>query len=465
VTTPESKQIDSWFPCAAVDAAVTTPAGSGLSEKAVFTWFASRPIAQARAAVLTALLPDSAAARALVERAVRVGDAAALRDVRRMVADLYPSGRPVVVDVFSGRAMIPLEAARAGAVAVGIDLSPVATLGGRLLASYPARDWCEEAAVPFAWSAGEAGPVLTDEPRLVSDVRRVLSEVGRRAASAVAPYFPPNPDGSLPWAYLWAITILCDGCNRRFPLVGGLTLRNPYRRTNDSGQALRIITEGDRWRAEVIDGVPDQAPTFRTATGRRGKSAHCPFCRHVHSLDAVKAKGFAGEYQDALLAVADHEEDAKKTFRVPRAEEIAAAAAVDLSSLLPIGRFPAVPDEPIPAGNVHTVRGSGYGVRTYGALMCARQALQFVEAARAIRAVHADLVAAGISEAYAEALAAYAGGNLVRRLRRATRGTALNLYGKPDGSGQNRVNANHIFSDESKVSFGFDYLMCFGEFR
>ena len=41
---------------------------------------------------------------------------------------------PVVLDMFSGRGIIPLEAARAGATAVGTDLSPVATLAGRLLA-------------------------------------------------------------------------------------------------------------------------------------------------------------------------------------------------------------------------------------------------------------------------------------------------------------------------------------------
>ena len=54
----ENRLIDHWFPCAAVDESVGTPAGSGRSEKALFTWFASRPIAQARAAVLTTLLPD-----------------------------------------------------------------------------------------------------------------------------------------------------------------------------------------------------------------------------------------------------------------------------------------------------------------------------------------------------------------------------------------------------------------------
>ena len=65
----------------------------------------------------------------------------------------YPDGRPVVLDVFSGRGIIPLEAARLGAIAVGLDLSPVATLAGRILADYPLRDWSSEPPLPWISSA------------------------------------------------------------------------------------------------------------------------------------------------------------------------------------------------------------------------------------------------------------------------------------------------------------------------
>ena len=70
-----SRLIDTWFPCPEVDTAVTTPAGSGRSEKALFTWFASRPIAQARAAVLCSLLTDTHEASSDVRKAIR-GDKA-----------------------------------------------------------------------------------------------------------------------------------------------------------------------------------------------------------------------------------------------------------------------------------------------------------------------------------------------------------------------------------------------------
>ena len=64
MTDANARLIDRWFPVAAVDAACGTPTGSGRVEKAIFTWFASRPIAQARAAALTALLPENQDSRA-----------------------------------------------------------------------------------------------------------------------------------------------------------------------------------------------------------------------------------------------------------------------------------------------------------------------------------------------------------------------------------------------------------------
>ena len=448
----ENRLIDHWFPCAAVDETVGTPAGSGRSEKALFTWFASRPVAQARAAVLTTLLPDDDTLHGYVSHAIR-GQRGALGRLAEIVASHHPDTPPVVLDMFSGRGIIPLEAARIGATAVGIDLSPVATLGGRLLADYTFRDWSGEPPLPYKENSE---PQI--EPRLLHDVRLVLSEVGRRLVEAVKPYYPRNPDGRYPWAYLWAVTIPCDRCKLSFPLVGSLVLRNPYRRTDDEGQSLRLAKHADEWHTKVIDGLPDQQPTFASATGRRGKSGICLFCGHLHTLDAVKAKGFAGQYRDALLAVADGGDSPRKIWRKPRPEEIAAAAAADEVDFAPFGLLKAVPDEPIPPGNHHTIRASAYGYRTYGDLLNKRHTLQFVETVRAIRDIHRELIAEGVSTEYAAALSGYAVANMQRRLRRSTRGAKLLCHGNAHGTAQNRVQVDHIFADESKVSFQFDYM-------
>ena len=472
-----ARMIDTWFPCLEVDRAVKTPAGSGLSEKALFTWFASRPIAQARAAVLCSLLPDTEENREDIKAAVEFGSPAALDRLRDRIADQYGEKPPVVLDFFSGRGIIPLEAARLATTAIGTDLSPVATLAGRLLADYPLRDWSQEPEIPFSLQAvaepndADEEPEHqettlfgsdTGEPRLIQDVRIVLAEVGRRVRLHVDQLYPGNPDrnGAIPWAYLWAVTIPCDECKRRFPLIGAMSLRYPHLSTKDAGQAIRIITDGDGCGIEVVAGVPTQNPTFFSPDGSRGKSACCPFprCGKVHSLDVVKAKGFAGEYSDAMIAVAESKPDsARKIWRLPRKDEVQVAERVDLSNLQPHTKHSAVPDEVIPSGNIGPVRGRAYGYMTYGSLMNNRQAYLFATTARVIGEVYADL-AKVVSAGYAEALAAYAAANLPRQLRYATRGASLQLIGNADGSKGNGLKISDVYSSQSIIKHQFDYV-------
>lgn len=453
-----ARMIDSWFPCAAVDEAVRTPAGSGLSEKALFTWFASRPTAQARAAVLTTLLPDRDDLHDLVRSAV-MGSPQAMQHLRDVIGQEFGESPPVVVDVFSGRGIIPLEGARIGVRAVGSDLSPVATLGGRLLADYPFRDWSLEPRLPFGDLEQQAAMLFeSQEPRLLGDVRSVMSEVGERAAKSAEAFFPRNPDGRFPWAYLWAVTIPCDHCRRSFPLLGSLVLRHPYRKTGDLGQALSLVTTENGWRTEVTDGAPEQQPTLAAVPGKKGKSARCPFCQHVHALDTIKAKGVAGQFGDAIVAVADGDDGPKKTFRAPRPDELKAAAKANPGKLPPVGALTAVPDEVIPPNNVNTIEALSYGYRTFGSLMNERQQVYFAALVEAIRSVRGDLLDAGISEEYSRVLASYAAANLQRRLRRATRGARLNKHGKDTGAEQNRVDTHDIFAGEAQLRFSLDYL-------
>lgn len=469
--------IEQWFPVGAVDEACGTPVGSGQNEKAIFTWFASRPISQARAAVITSLLaPTGEDPRPelleLVNEAIVTGNVGALEKLAAEIPDVGDA-RPVVLDCFSGRGIIPLEAARLGLRSVGLDWSPVAVLASRLLADWPLRDWSNEALLPFHRKASNGENLelfneVSPEPRLLADLRVLFSEIDQRVESAVSAHYPKNPDGSYPWGYLWAMTIPCDRCRRRFPLLGFLALRHPYASTSDPGQALTIVTDesSGTWRVKVVEGAPTGRPTFSAAEGRKGKSARCPFqsCGHVHSLDAVKAKGFAGQYEDAPLAAADlvtvtivsskrRRRIERKIFRELRPDEIAAATTIDLSAQAPFGPLPASPTETIAPGNADSVRGTGYGLKTWAELMNARQVVLFIETARAIRTCHSELRAAGITEEYATALTSFAAATLVRRLKRSTRGAPLEAYGDRPA-----VGVGHIFAQEAKVAFGFDWF-------
>jgi putative DNA methylase len=455
--------IDRWFPVAAVDEACGTTAGSGLTEKAMFTWFASRPIAQARAAALTSLLPDETSLKPQIEAAIRSGDPNAIKALSARILETYDGRPPVVLDMFSGRGIIPLEAARAGATAIGFDLSPVATLAGRLLGTYPSRDWSQEPPLPFA--IDDASDVLslgTHGDRYACDIRTLLTVIGKRFADRVCAFYPRSTNGQFPWAYLWAVTMPCDECKRVFPMLGSLMLRYPYKRISDQGQSLHLEVDGSSWRAKVVDGLPSQQPNYASGTKadgkkKKGKAARCLFCGFIHSLDAVKSKGQAGQFNDSLIVVGETDAKGKRQFRVPTGLERDVAENVTLDVQYG-GPYSTVPDEVIPSGNVHTVMASGYGYHTFGDLMCTRQTRSFVEMVQIVRETHREMLTAGLSEAYARALTSYAAATVCRKVRWSTRGARLRTEGREDGSANNVSRIDHIFSHESKVYFQFDFL-------
>lgn len=455
------RMIERWFPCAEVSDASTSGWGSGKSEKALFTWFAARPLAQAKAAVITSLLPwpedpeEQRRLKDLVRKALTGRDAA--HD--ELVAELtksYPNGASLL-DPFSGRAMIPLEAARLGVKAWGIDYSPVATLAGSLLADYPLRDWSTEPPLPF----GHTDRLVED--RLVSDVKRVLNEVGRRYDASMTEFYPKY-DGRQPWGYLWAVTLPCQECGRRFPVTGSLVLRHPLPKNADAGQSYRIEVDkaAGTFRALVHDGPPTALPTLvalkRGGKDLRGKAAVCPFCEHVHPKDLHTRLAADGLGQDVLLIAADLDEKVGKRFRMLTQEESAAAKAA-AAALQHEPRFgpdlPAVPDEPIPPGNNDTVRPSMYGAKTYGDFCNGRQTLGFVRLARIVAELGNELRKAGFSNDYTATLCGYAGAMVVRKLKYSTRGTMLRPHKE---SHSNRVQVDHIFKNEASIAFSYDYF-------
>lgn len=462
-----TRMIERWFPCAEVSAASQNGWGSGRQEKNLFTWFAARPTAQAKAAVLCSLLPwpESEAEQSRLQELVRramSGTYSAWDELRREIQNSNPEGASVL-DPFSGRGMIPLEAARLGFPSFAIDYSPVAVMASQLLCEYPFRDWCGEPPLPFP-SASER--LIETEPRLLQDVRTVLDEVGRRFSDSMREFYP-DVDGSQAWAYLWAVTLPCLECGHRFPLVGSYVLRKPRSLKStkkrpaffDPGQSYRINADRrlGRYSIEVFDGAPRDAPTLRNAVGPdgkkiAGKAAVCPFCQHSHSTATQRRMSVEGLGEDALLVVADLDEEVGKRYRPATDEDRQPLLSVDdaLSREAPFGPLtPAVPNEEIPDNNRRFIQPIQYGARTYGDLMCARQTLSFVRLSRSMNNVAADLHAAGVSPDYVKALMGYAAAQFVRKLRRSTRGTTLQI---PEQA------ASNIYANDSAIAFMYDFL-------
>lgn len=462
-----TRMIERWFPCAEVSANSRSGWGSGNAEVGVMTWFAKRPSAQAKAATICSLLPwpDDPSEQQRLQQLVReamTGRHAKADEILKEI--LRSQGRDAsTLDPFSGRGMIPLEAARLGIRSHALDYSPVAVLASRLLTDYPCRFWDDEPAIPYQ---EESTTLIDTRPRLVQDVAAVFQEIDSRHREALK-HFYPAVGGRDPWGYLWAITIPCQECSRYFPLVGQLELRKAGKRRSritkeifyDPGQSyyIDIDNASGTWSVVVHEGSPRRAPTRQVPPGKskydsNGRLAVCPFCKTAHDRQTQMRIFDKDLAKDAPLLAADIDPDLGKSYRPLEPEELDAieAASAALREQPRFGPFlSATPDERIPDGNTWTVQATVYGARTYGDMMNARQTLSFITLARCIRDIGTELAKNGNSDDYVRAITGYAAAALARKIRRATRGCTLDPK-------LNKV--NDLFATESSLNFSFDYF-------
>ncbi|MEX2375982.1 MAG: hypothetical protein WD942_10435, partial [Dehalococcoidia bacterium] len=485
-----------------MSAASSSGWGSSNSETLLMSWFAKRPLAQSRAAVLCSLLPwpededEQRRVQAVLREALGTcqdpdwyacrnkdcdkldcsrkshmehaprshahdivdcakldpsgGYDAARTDVLRLLKDAYPDRPAEMLDPFSGRGLIPLEAARYGQQAHAIDYSPVATLASRLLIDWPFRDWSAEPELPFDPPDDQLATFDPSDPqRLIRDIAIVQAEVQRRIEVELDKFYPDNDCGEKPWGYLWAQVIPCDGCSRRFPLFGANTLRLANARKGDSGCSFEIVTDNQGWTVAVREGQTDQQPTVRGRGKTKGKLAWCPFpdCGHAHELNEHKRLVRENFRDLEMLAVADIGE-AWKEFRAPTEEERRAAgdAGIYLASL-EINGLPARPDETIVPRQVR-ISGETYGAKSFGDLSVERQNLLHATMAKAFSEIADEVVGAGSSADFANALVGYCSATLSRKLKRATRGARLQTAGG--------AQVGDIFVNESSTAFNYD---------
>lgn len=233
-------------------------------------WWARRPLAACRAMLLALLLPDPCdehcpdefkkRARDLLPQVVGkikpksedlrhallkfIGDFANwdlsadrtyLEISRGLVKAAHGAEPPLVVDPFAGGGSIPLEALRLGCEAFASDLNPVACLILKVLLEDIPRH----------------GPELAEE------LRRVGAEIKAAAEKELAEFYPPDPDGVRPIAYLWARTVRCEssGCGAEIPLVRSFWLSKKANRK----RALRY---------KIVRPRPSSTPSPQRGEGR-----------------------------------------------------------------------------------------------------------------------------------------------------------------------------------------------------
>lgn len=401
----------------------------------VHLWWARRPLASSRAVLLTLLWPDPcdalcpAAFKGEAKKRLRelpgCNPGTTDRDLRnallRFIADFsnwdnaaqrtyldvsralvkaaYESDDggvyepPLVVDPFAGGGSIPLEALRLGCEAFASDLNPVASLILKVMLEDIPR----------------IGPELTGE------LRKVVTEIKAQAEKELAEFYPKDPDGVTPIAYLWARTVRCESpnCGAEIPLVRSFWLcKKTNRRRAFRHRIIRPAGKPPRVELEIFE--PRSEKDVHPGTVTRAK-ATCACCGTVLSPERVRAQlsaqgGGADVIFDSLgcrtggarlLAVVGIDEHASsgRVYRAAEAKDYtpvrsARGALERLSGLQLSNGLPVIPNEPVIQARVaknSPFRFHLYGCDVFGNLCTARQKLGLLTLARQIREVQASL--------------------------------------------------------------------------
>jgi putative DNA methylase len=390
-------------------------------------WWARRPLAACRAMLLGLLLPDPCdehcpgefkqKARELLPKVQGqvgskdedlrksllkfIGDFANwdlsahrtyLEVSRRLVKAAHPEETPLVVDPFAGGGSIPLEASRIGCDAYATDLNPVACLILKVL--------------------------LEDIPRhgteLAAEVQYVGKNIRETVEKELTEFYPLDPDGSKPIAYLWARTVRCESpnCGGEIPLVRSFWLR----KKRDRKIALRYETVRRKEQPyqitlEIFEPKTENEVPIRTISNAK---ATCPFCHMVLAAGRVRAQLYEQRggtdvvfNNDGnriggariLAVVTLRSDEPGRHYRLPNATDYkavykAAQTLRNIGAAKSIESDSRVPDEPTPQDGTGGVGGGyrtrKYGVHTFGDFFNVRQKLTLTTLCSRIAGIHSE---------------------------------------------------------------------------
>jgi putative DNA methylase len=296
-----------------------------------------------------------------------------------------PGTRPLVVDPFAGGGSIPLEALRVGADAFASDLNPVPVLLNKVVLEY----------------------IPKYGRRLASEVRKWGEWIKHEAERELAEFYPKDPDGAIPVAYLWARTIRCEGpgCGAEVPLFRSACLAQKGNKS--VSLKLKCNKRTKQIEFDLITGLNSTEQLSGVLTR---SSATCPVCGYTTPAAKVRGqfKGREGGAADArLLAVVtakDGESGRRYRLPIPQDQRGLKHAAKELQKIRSATPED-LPDEPLPylrsIFNIHLL-----DVTKWNQLFTPRQQVALVRLTRLVRRLGIEIEKTGDERQLQEAIVA-----------------------------------------------------------
>lgn len=254
--------------------------------------------------------------------------------------------------------------------------------------------------------------IVRHGPEIANQAEQVGRKIRERAEQNLASLYPPDPDGSIPIAYLWARTVQCEapGCGAELPLMRSFWLcRKPATKTKPARKiALRPsvdrTTDSPQVVFEIFEPTDDGQVHEPTVSDARATCLACsttlPPARVRAQLSTVRG-GADPEFDKRGQRIGGARLTAVVTlkpglpgrrYRAPRASDYASvrcaqsrrAQLVDDWASEDKQGVPPYPDEKISPNELRRISVPIYGMERWGDLFSARQTVALAELASAI---------------------------------------------------------------------------------
>jgi adenine-specific DNA methylase len=336
----------------------------------IFKWFARRPTAATRLAILASILPSEVSDDELLNYLCvgpkeslneglsdyvlrkystkddrggtieehfgyeyphrRVPSESEFDDLHKLLKEHWSGNLPVVLDPTAGGGTIPLEALRYRLPTISNELNPVAWLLNKVILEY-------------AVSVGS----------VESELEKWMSEIEDIVEQELSEYFPKR-NGIAPSHYYRAYSIECPACGGQLPI----TNRWYFNRRRNA--AVYPLFEEDGLRFEVIDPAEydtreDYDPNSGTISGG---DAECPQCGVVTERSDIVEIFNNGEYEFEVCGVRYEQSIGGSKYHSPTEDDLLAVerarkkveSDLRLSTILSTERFEGYYDRAVPYG-------------------------------------------------------------------------------------------------------------------
>lgn len=401
-------------------------------------WWARRPLASSRATSYAALIPAVSAGdkkefnikrNFIIEFSKWKNslDQSMIKQAREDILKANNGKPPKVLDPFGGGGAIPLEALRLGCETYSNDYNPVAVLIQKCTLEYP-----QKYGKPFKIKNNPSilfpeiikqktldFDLKTVPNRLLYDVEKWSNWVLKETKKEIGRFYPNEPDGSIPVAYIWARTIPCQNpsCGAEIPLMKQFWLA----KKSNKKVALFSYVENKKVHFKIVgDGYETKPEGFNPVQGTVARAvAICPVCGSVIDAKTTKKLFQEGKTgQRMVVVVLHHPKKQGKTYRLATEKDLEIFREAEnyleekRTKLMEEWGIDPVPDEEInylkdKTDELYSTRCLKYGIITWGDLFNSRQKLSLITFVEKVRFTYHKMAKEGYEEEYAKAVMSY----------------------------------------------------------